>query len=208
VKIFQCRSRFAAVASIWSDRGGRCTLCDSFGELEVLIVVTLALALALALPQQSAARTGVTLPLRGVLVPGKSLAGVRLGDTVASVKARWGTDYRICTACNTAPRKTWFYTYREGAESLGAAVTFNKLGKVVAVFTLGAPSGWRTKEGLLLGEQADRITTLYGRALRWKVCIGYGALSMKKPGVVTSIYTNGEAVYGFALTTPAEPVCQ
>jgi len=171
-------------------------------------VVTLALALALALPQHSAARTGVTLPLRGVLVPGESLAGVGLGDTIASVRARWGSDFRVCTACTTAPRKTWFYTYRERNASLGAAVTFNRLGKVVAVFTLGSPSGWKTREGLMLGEQADRITDLYGRRLHWKVCIGYGALSMHKPGVVTSIYTNGEAVYGFALTTPAEPVCQ
>jgi len=170
-------------------------------------VVTLALALALALPQHSAAGTGVTLPLRGVLVPGKSLAGVGVGDSAATVRSRWGSDFSVCTACATAPRKTWFYTYRRQNESLGAAVTFNRLGKVVAVFTLGSPTGWKTREGLMLGEQVDRITDLYGQ-LRWKVCIGYGALSMRKPGVVTSIYTNGEAVYGFALTAPAEPVCQ
>ena len=45
-------------------------------------------------------------------------------------------------------------------------------------------------------------------SLRWTACTGYGALSMRKPRVVTSIYTNGEAVYGFALTAPTEPVCQ
>jgi hypothetical protein len=180
-------------------------------------VVTLALALALALPQQSAlalpqhsaAKTSVTLPLRGVLVPGKSLAGVRLGDTLKFVKSRWGTSYRLCGTCNDAAsgRKTWFYTYLTNAQSLGAAVTFSKQGKVVAVFTLGSPAGWRTREGLLLGEQIDRVHDLYGR-LNWKVCIGYGALSMRGPGIVTSIYTNGEAVYGFALTAPREPVCQ
>jgi hypothetical protein len=172
-------------------------------------VVTLALALALAFPQHSAGTAGVTLPLRGVLVPGKTLAGVGLSDTIKSVKTRWGTDYRTCKSCNEANsgRKTWFYTYLTNAQSLGAAVTFGKDGKVVAVFTLGSPSGWRTQEGLLLGEQIDRVQALYG-TLNWKVCIGYGALSMRKGGIVTSIYTNGEAVYGFALTAPKEPVCQ
>jgi hypothetical protein len=172
-------------------------------------VVTLALALALALPQHTASSAGVTLPLRGVLVPGKSLAGVRLGDSVNTVTSAWGKRYRVCATCNerTSGRKTWFYTYLTNAQSLGAAVTFGKQGKVVAVFTLGSPAGWRTQEGLQLGEQIDRVQDLYG-TLNWRVCIGYGALSMRKPGIVTSIYTNGEAVYGFALTAPTEPVCQ
>jgi hypothetical protein len=172
-------------------------------------VLTLALALALALPQHQAANASVTLPLRGVLVPGRSLAGVSLGDTLQTVKTRWGTSYRVCKSCNekASGRQTWFYTYLRDAQSLGAAVNFNRQGKVVAVFTLGSPAGWRTQEGLLLGEQIDRVVDLYGH-LKWRVCIGYGALSMNKPGIVTSIYTNGEAVYGFALTAPNEPVCQ
>ena len=172
-------------------------------------MVTLALALALALPQHSASGAAVTLPLRGVLVPGKSLAGVGLGATKQVVERSWGKQYRVCKTCNSrgSGRETRFYTYTENAQSLGAAVTFNRAGRAVAVFTLGSPAGWRTQEGLLLGEQIDRVQDLYG-TLHWRVCIGYGALSMRKPGVVTSIYTNGEAVYGFALTTPAEPVCQ
>ena len=36
----------------------------------------------------------------------------------------------------------------------------------------------------------------------------YRALSMRRPGVVTSIYAAGESVYGFALTRPGEPICQ
>jgi hypothetical protein len=172
-------------------------------------VVTLALALALAVPQHNVGASAATLPLRGVLVPGKALAGVSLGDSVATVQSRWGTRYRVCGTCNepASGRKTLFYTYMRDAQSLGAAVTFNKAGKVVAVFTLGSPAGWHTQEGLLLGEQIDRVIDLYGQ-LKWRVCIGYGALSMRRPGIVTSIYTNGEAVYGFALTAPNEPVCQ
>jgi hypothetical protein len=141
-------------------------------------------------------------PTHGVLVPGVSLAGVRLGDTVAGVKRIWGSGYKACREC-TSP--TWYYIYAKG-EPLGAAVKF-KNGRVVAVFTLGSPTGWRTAEGLLMGEQIDRVAALYG-ALGWHVCIGYGAMSMRKGNTVTSIYTTGEAVYGFAITAPAEPVCQ
>jgi hypothetical protein len=160
-------------------------------------VITLAVAVALALPQQ-----GPSLPRRGVLVPGRSLAGVRLGETQAQVIGRWGRRYELCTVCT---RQTWLYTYPHG-EPLGAGVSF-KAGRVSAVFTLGSPTGWRTAEGLLIGELVPRAQELYGR-LRWHVCIGYGALSIHTRTAVTSIYTTGEAVYGFALTHPSEPVCQ
>lgn len=158
----------------------------------------------LALPLAAAADRAAVFPQRGVLAPGKSLAGLRLGDTQAAVKARWGSAYRVCKQCQ---EPTWYYIYNDAThEPLGAGVTFRS-GKVSAVFTLGSPSGWRTTEGLLLGEQIDRVRDIYG-TMQWRICIGYGALSMRKPGVVTSIYTNGESVYGFALTRPYEPVCQ
>ena len=67
-----------------------------------------------------------------------------------------------------------------------------------AVFTLGSPPGWHTAEGLLIGEQIDKANELYGQ-LGWSVCVGYGAMSMRNSKTVTSIYTTGEAVYGFAL---------
>jgi len=142
------------------------------------------------------------LPAHGVLTPGVSLAGVRIGDPVAKVKRLWGSNYKVCPDC-TAP--TWFYFYTRG-EPLGAAVRF-KSGHVVAAFTLGAPTGWHTAEGLLVGEQIDKVVDLYG-SLGWHVCIGYGAMTMRKGNTVTSIYTTGQAVYGFAITAPAEPVCQ
>ena len=74
------------------------------------------------------------------------------------------------------------------------------------IFTLGSPIGWRTAEGLIIGEQVDRISQLYGK-LTWNVCIGYGAMTMRTDAAVTSIYTTGQAVYGFALSRPNEPVC-
>jgi hypothetical protein len=169
-------------------------------------VLTLALALALALPGSHTAPTAstvtATVPTKGVLAPGRSLGGIRLGDTVAVVQRRWGRTYSLCRVC---ARTTWMYTYRTGRLS-GVAVSFRS-GRVSAIFTLGAPRGWRTPQGLALGDPTAAALQLY-RGMAWNRCIGYGALSMRRPGVVTSIYTFGESVYGFALTRPSEPVCQ
>ena len=41
----------------------------------------------------------------------------------------------------------------------------------------------------------------------WKACIGYSALSLRQGAAVTSIYTQAENVYGFALTAPGRPIC-
>jgi hypothetical protein len=168
-------------------------------------VVVLVFAVALV-PQALAAPTkasGKFLPAQGVLTPGKSLAGVKLGDSMQRVRNIWGKNYKVCRG-KQCPYPTWYYIYPKG-EPLGASVRFRN-GKVVTIFTLGSPTGWRTSEGLLIGEQIDRIAALYGK-LTWSVCIGYGAMSMRTSQAVTSIYTTGEAVYGFALSRPSEPVC-
>jgi hypothetical protein len=151
----------------------------------------------------AAARQAPGLPLHGVLAPGVSLAGIHIGDTTAKVKSVWGRNYKLCPDCKGT---YWYYIYTHG-EPLGAAVKFSKAGKVVAAFTLGSPSGWRTSEGLGIGEQIDKVTSLYGQ-VGWHVCIGYGAMSMRNNSTVTSIYTSGLAVYGFAITAPAESICQ
>lgn len=148
--------------------------------------------------EQSAA----SLPPKGVLAPGVSLGGVRIGYTPAKVTQLWGKNYKVCPECKNP---TWYWFY-QGPEPLGAAVKF-KEGKVVAAFTLGSPTGWRTQEGLLMGEQIDKVLTLYGQ-LRFHGCIGFSAMSMRSGNTVTSIYTTGASVYGFAITAPAEPVCQ
>jgi hypothetical protein len=158
-----------------------------------VLTLTLALTLLVSTP---------ALPTQGVLVPGNHLGGVELGDTQAEVRARWGTRYTRCTVCR---RTTWLYTYRTGNPA-GAAVSF-RTGRVVAVFTLGVPRGWRTSRGVALGDPAEKVLRVYG-VLPWSRCIGYGAVSIRRPGAVSSIYTFGESVYGFALTLPSEPVCQ
>ena len=166
-------------------------------------MIRLALVFALALAASSAARAA-SLPRAGVLVPGKSLAGVRLGDSPERVRARWGTGYRTCGQC---AQRTWYFTYeRATGEPFGVGVSFRR-GSVSAIFTLGSPRGWRTSEGLRLGDGIDRAHRLYGD-LSWRACIGYVALTMRRAGAVTSIYSTGESVYGFALTRPGVSVCQ
>lgn len=162
-----------------------------------LSVAVLPLLLVLALARPVAAG----LPTHGVLVPFRSLAGVRLGDTPAQVEARLGTRYQPCARC---ARATWYYT-RTGT-SPGLAVAFRQ-GRVSAVSTLGAPIGWRTSDGLRVGEGIDHVRLFYAK-FAWRTCIGYGALSLRKASTVTAIYTTGDVVYGFGLLRPVEPVCR
>jgi hypothetical protein len=165
-------------------------------------VVSLVLALTLFVPAGLAAQA---LPTAGVLAPGKSLGGLKIGMTMTQVKSLWGSNYKLCPKSDCKNATVWYYIYGRG-EPLGAAVRFRNQ-KVSAVFTLGSPTGWHTAEGLGMGEQIDKVNSLYGQ-LVWHVCIGYGAMSMRTGNTVTSIYTTGEAVYGFAITSPAEAVCQ
>ncbi|HEY6017157.1 MAG TPA: hypothetical protein VIU86_17500 [Gaiellaceae bacterium] len=141
------------------------------------------------------------LPRKGELVTGVSLGGVRLGATEADVRSTWGSGFVRCPGC-TVP--TWYYTYPD--DPVGAAVSFRR-GKVVAVFTLGSVFGWRTREGLRVGELIERVVDTYPQ-MQARGCVGYSAFTTRSPAAVTSIYVFGEVVYGFALSRPTEPVCQ
>jgi hypothetical protein len=152
-------------------------------------MLTAALALALALPSP------------GVLVPHESLAGVHLRDTPTAVQTRIGKGYTVCKGCD---EPTWFY-FSKSLES-GLGVTFRR-NRVSAVYTLGSPPGWRTTQGLRIGEGTERISKLYG-ATRMSSCVGYQARSLRRPTSVTTIYSVESYVSGFALTVPTETVCR
>jgi hypothetical protein len=142
------------------------------------------------------------LPRQGILVPGRSLAGVRLGDSAASVRTLWGRNFAVCRGCGAM---TWLYLYSTD-DPLGAGVKFRH-GRVTAVFTLGGPRGWRTARGLRVGQLLDPFNDP-GNASKWIACQGYGAKSVQTGDSITSILTIGQSIYGFALTRPSEPVCQ
>ena len=149
-----------------------------------------------------AAALALAVPPHGVLVPSRSLGGIRLGERAAAVRARWGTNFGRCRDCR---EPTWYFNYTK-FEPQGAGVAFRR-GRVAAVFTLWSPPGWRTTKGLVVGDDAARVTQLYG-ALPRVGCVGYDALPLDARGAVTVFYVTGETVYGFGLMLPSEPVCR
>lgn len=155
-----------------------------------------AAALALAVPAAAAP------PQQGVLVPGRSLGGILLGDTAKQVLARWGRGFGICRSC-TEP--TWYYNFVPFRPA-GAGVSFGG-GRVDAVFTLWSPSGWRTTRGLKLGDPVARVTALYG-ALSRTDCAGYYALTLPQARTTTVFYVTGETLWGFGLTRRGAPPCR
>jgi hypothetical protein len=166
-------------------------------------MVAFVLSAALALFSHSPSHGwGGHLPVKGVLVPGVSLAGIKIGDSERHVRRVWGTNYVTCKYCSDP---TWLYEYQSG-EPLGTAARFQK-GKVVAVFTLGSPAGWRTNKGLYIGDPISNVYQFFPRTGTTR-CIGFDAITTKQGHVVTAVYSSAGVVYGFALVTPAMTVCQ
>ena len=176
-----------------------------------MLRLTLLLSLALAvspLAAQADARAAGALPTHGIFVMGVSLAGVKLGMTQAQVKKVLGVNYTQCTVANSpslCKEPVWLYEYTRG-EPLVMAVRFRK-GIATAVFTLGAVTGWKTKEGLKMYDPVTNIYSFYQTPIYTK-CLGFEALSSRRGKITTSIYTATGVVYGFALTAPGEAICQ
>lgn len=140
-------------------------------------------------------------PERGLLVPGQSLGGLRLGLTKGQVKARWGKDFGRCRGCF---HETWYFNYRP-FEPQGAGVEFEQ-GKVRRIFTVWEPSGWRTGSGLTLGAPADDVTDAHGSLPR-KQCLRYTALLLRGPGAITVFYTYDDRLFGFGLMRAGLAAC-
>jgi hypothetical protein len=166
-------------------------------------VVALVLSLFLALSSHGGAgqSRAAGFPIRGVVVPGKSIGTISLGMTETQVRGRWGRSYTACASC---PLTTWLYTYK-GGEPLGAAVKFAN-NRVVAVFTLGSPAGWGLK-GVMMGDPLSNVYNLFGNTGDAQ-CIGYDALTVRIGADTMSFYGAAGVIYGYALTAPSQPVCQ
>jgi hypothetical protein len=151
-------------------------------------VSLLALAVSLLLPQH------------GVLVPSKSLGGVRLGMTHAQVEDTWGKTYGLCRGC---ARETWYFNY-EKFHPEGAAVRFRK-GRVDAVWTLWKPQGWRVGK-LELGTPSAALVARWG-ALVTIPCGSYEARILTKGKVTTVFYVYADQLWGFGLRRPGGSPC-
>jgi hypothetical protein len=153
------------------------------------MLATMLAALALALPQH------------GVVMPGRSFAGLRLGATGARVAAVWGPRHGVCRAC---ARPTWFFTYRRFRPQ-GAAVSF-RAGRAESFYTLRAPVGWHTDRGLEVGDPEAKVTTVYGTLPRAE-CGTYSALVRIRGRTETQFYVYAGKVWGFGLSSVGAPRC-
>jgi hypothetical protein len=148
-----------------------------------------------------AAPAGAAPPTAGVLVPGKSLGGVRLGMTPPQVERAWGSRFGRCRDCS---KPTWYFTYKP-FQQVGAGVSFSR-GRVDAIFTLWSPAGWSSSSGLRIDDAAARVGTLYGELLEVQ-CGSYSALVLRNGPTTTLFYLYGEKVWGFGLSLAAVPAC-
>jgi hypothetical protein len=162
-----------------------------------LVVGGLVAAFALALTGSDA----VTAPERGLFVPGESLGGVRIGMTKAAVVDAWGNRHGVCRSC---PHETWYFNYKPFLPE-GVGVVFER-GRVTHVFTVWQPEGWRTSEGLRIGEPAAEIARTYGPLDRRR-CVGYEALVQPGLRAQTAYYVFENEVWGFGLTVPDASPC-
>jgi hypothetical protein len=150
-------------------------------------------AILLAVLLFVAAPAAAAPPRAGTLVPGRSLGGIRLGETSAHVRAALGDRYGVCRGCNTT---TWYFTYRPFTRAgLGVELTRNR---VSAVYTLWQPSGWSAPKGLFIGAVEAQVTTLAG-PLVVLTCSGYEAFTKDTSDVQTAYYIVDGKLWGFGL---------
>jgi hypothetical protein len=150
-------------------------------------------ALVVAVLLSAAAPAAAAPPTAGMLVPGRSLGGVRLGETAAQVRAALGKRYGLCRGCKTT---TWYFTYRPFTrEGLAVELTRNR---VSAVYTLWQPPGWSAPKGLTIGAVEAQVTTLAG-PLVVLTCLGYEAFTKDTSASQTVYYILDGKLWGFGL---------
>src|SRR5262249_46030074 len=142
------------------------------------------------------------LPTPGTLVPGRSLGGVRLGESRHAVRAALGTFYGACRGC---PRQTWFFTYGP-FDKHGIAVEFGH-GRVSGLYTLWQPPGWRGPNGLKLGATPLAVHQRVG-TLRTITCSGYIALIRDSFSARTVYYVFEGRLWGFGLFRRGATPCR
>jgi hypothetical protein len=149
-----------------------------------------------------AAPAAAGLPKAGTLVPGRSLGGVRLGESPGAVRAALGTFYGTCHGC---PRRTWYFTYAP-FDKHGLAVEFTG-GKVSAVYTLWRPAGWHGPHKLGFGSSVLAVHKLT-RASHTVTCSGYAALVRDSAHARTAYYLVNGRLWGFGLFRPRASPCR
>jgi hypothetical protein len=149
-----------------------------------------------------AGSAAAALPKTGVLVPGRSLGGIRLGESSSAVRAELGRYYGNCRSCESS---TWYFTYQPFTQ-VGLAVEFDRR-RVSGVYTLWRPQGWHAPHHLRFGATPltvhDRVGTL-----RTVPCQGYIALVRDTLRARTAYYLYGGRLWGFGLFRRGATPCR
>jgi hypothetical protein len=149
-----------------------------------------------------AAAAAAGLPRAGALVPGRSLGGVRIGESPRAVFKTLGSFYGACRGC---AHPTWYFTYRP-FDKHGLAVEFTN-GRVSGVYTLWRPAGWRAPHGLRLGSTPFDVHKRAG-TLRTIACSGYNALVRDSARARTVYYLAASRLWGFGLFRRGAAPCR
>jgi hypothetical protein len=160
------------------------------------VIATAAAALVLA------ASAAAGLPHAGTFVPGRSLGGIRIGESPHAVRATLGTFYGVCTDC---ARTTWYFTYRE-FDRHGLGVEF-VAGRVSAVYTLWRPGGWHSANGLRLGASPLAVEKQVG-FIRTITCARYDARVADGAKTRTAYYLFRGSLWGFGLFRLGHDPCR
>ena len=139
-----------------------------------------------------------SLPHAGVLVPGRSLGGVHIGEASAAVRAALGP-HGVCDGCSPT---TWYFTYRPFTQP-GLAVELTA-GRVSAVYTIWSPAGWHTPTGQRLGAGLTKLAQHVSSVQ----CPSYIALVHDEGGTRTVYYVVDGKLWGFGLMLPGTSPCR
>jgi hypothetical protein len=160
------------------------------------LLTTTLIALAFAVPAAAG------LPKAGVLVPGRSLGGIRPGESPRAVRAALGTFYGTCRGC---PQRTWYFTYAP-FDRHGLAVEFTG-GQVSGVYTLWRPAGWHAPHKLGFGSSVLAVHKLTG-ASHTVTCRDYEALVRDSAHARTAYYLVSGRLWGFGLFRRGASPCR
>jgi hypothetical protein len=149
-----------------------------------------------------AAPAAAELPRAGALVPGRSLGGIRIGQSEQAVRAALGGFYGTCRACRL---RTWYFTYRPFTRP-GLGVEFTR-GRVSGVYTLWHPSGWHARHKLGFGTLPLVVHKLVGRTTT-VVCAGYEVLVRDSRHARDAYYLYGGRLWGFGLFQRGADPCR